>query len=239
MQRALRFLCLCLVVGCGGFAGAAPDPKTCRVDSDCQPGPLVNPNNVCCDTGMHLNVFGRDYLVWRAEQVRKHCARVKCPILPSPNKPLPCSLQGRCASGKCRTRCGEASQDPLPPSFSAMIRRPDARERWVHFEAKRTAKGDWQLVGCETAARIHACRATRERIIPAAAAAELAPLWTAARAGNFLCRIRISMADWLPFTIDWAGGKLENRMPRTRIRELPRCFPQANLAWWLLERWGS
>jgi hypothetical protein len=247
LRSTLSFLALgLLVISCRSAAAGPPAPTACSKDADCRPGPLVNPHNPCCDTGMHLGVFGREYLEWRARFVRERCAKVSCPALPSPALPRPCVLQGRCVAGQCRNRCDEApgaadkpASAPPPASFSVLLPRPGSPTAWVNFTARRDAKNEWELVGCQTAQRIRACRATRRLKLTPAQASELPSLWAAARRGNFLCRIRISMADWLPFELDWAGGSFKERMPPRRINELARCFPQAHLAWWLLERWTA
>jgi len=93
----------------------APDPRACRTDGDCVPGPLVNPENGCCDTGVALSLFSRDYLAWRYNWVQESCQGVECPILQSPSLPLPCSLEGRCRGGRCEGSCPLASPTGTPP----------------------------------------------------------------------------------------------------------------------------
>ncbi|MBN1771931.1 MAG: hypothetical protein JXB32_11750 [Deltaproteobacteria bacterium] len=83
----------------------APHPHACEVDADCRPGPGVNPEDGCCDTGVSNGVYGQAYLAWRAAWVREHCADAECPVLPPPSPPLPCALEGRCCDGRCRNRC--------------------------------------------------------------------------------------------------------------------------------------
>ena len=114
----------------GTFVRAgAPHPYACVTDADCQPGPAVNPDNGCCDTGVHLRVFNRAYLAWRASWVAQHCAAIRCPAIPSPSRPLPCSLEGRCQRSRCISRCGEAAV--APTTRSAATASVDARPRVV------------------------------------------------------------------------------------------------------------
>ncbi len=90
----------------GYFApSGSPHPLACNVDADCRPGPGVNPEDGCCDTGVHVRVWGQAYLAWRARWVDEHCAGHECPIRPPPSPPLPCALEGRCCAGRCQTRC--------------------------------------------------------------------------------------------------------------------------------------
>jgi hypothetical protein len=90
----------------GAFVRAgAPHPFGCTTDADCVGGPLVNPQDGCCDTGVPQRVFSRAYLVWRRAWVAHHCAEVRCPVLPSPSLPLPCAVEGRCLGGRCVDRC--------------------------------------------------------------------------------------------------------------------------------------
>jgi len=94
----------------------APDPRACRTDGDCVPGPLVNPDNGCCDTGIALSLFSRDYVAWRVDWMRGSCQGVECPVLQSPSLPLPCALEGRCMRGRCESSCPLMSPAATPPS---------------------------------------------------------------------------------------------------------------------------
>lgn len=127
MKARRRFVCLALALllfGCSrcshglrsepvdleDVAGyfvreGAPHPLACVIDDDCASGPGVNPENGCCDTGVHNGVYSRAYLDWRAGWRRDNCARVECPMLPPPAPPRPCATQGRCADGRCVHTC--------------------------------------------------------------------------------------------------------------------------------------
>jgi len=149
---------------------------------------------------------------------------------------------------QCRNRCAAAAPPPpattrpeaIPASFSALLPRPGQAASWINFSATHRAQDGWELVGCQTARPVRSCRAMRRVRLSPADGAQLQSLWAAARRGDFLCRIRISTADWLPFEIVWRGGSLKALMtPRRIIAQHPRCFPQAHLAWWLLERFGT
>lgn len=83
----------------------APDPAACATAADCAPGPLVDPANVCCDTGVHLGVFSRAYLDWRARTVSAQCKPGACPALPPPTPPRACALEPRCADHRCTGSC--------------------------------------------------------------------------------------------------------------------------------------
>jgi len=100
----------------------APDPRACRTDGDCVPGPLINPENGCCDTGVALSVFSRGYLAWRVDWMRESCQGVECPILQSPSLPLPCALEGRCAGGRCESSCPQMSPAAPPPAVQPASR---------------------------------------------------------------------------------------------------------------------
>ena len=114
--------------GSGQFVRpGAPAPFACSVDADCAPGPVVNPANGCCDTGVHRGVFSRAYLEWRAGWMREHCGKVQCPVLPPPAPPLPCALQGRCVAGQCRNRCEQAAHADKAPATDA--RKPGSGPR--------------------------------------------------------------------------------------------------------------
>lgn len=249
------------VACCAPRTVAAPAPLDCRSDGDCLPGPLVDPKNPCCDTGVHLSVFGKGYLEWRRGHLKARCRGVRCAALPSPALPQACALQGRCVKGQCRNRCQNTGawghphgsptkgrptppsrdvEPPMPGSFSALIPRPlSPKPQWVSITASRNPQGRWVLVGCETHRPQGGCRATRQVVLSSRYSRALTSLWLSAKAGNFLCHIRISMANWLPFEIRFSRGQFSDRMPHTEIRELPRCFPQAHLAYWLLHRWGG
>lgn len=96
--------------GSGQFVRpGGPSPFACAADADCRPGPFVNPDNGCCDTGVHLGVFSKTYLDWRAGWMREHCGRVECPPILPPHPPEPCALRGRCAAGRCTSLCGPAA----------------------------------------------------------------------------------------------------------------------------------
>ena len=69
MAARLIWLALAAVLGlaaCSSARRGQPDPVECVTAADCAPGPLVNPDDVCCDTGVPLDVFSRKYLEWRA-----------------------------------------------------------------------------------------------------------------------------------------------------------------------------
>ncbi len=90
----------------GYFApDGSPHPLACTVDGDCRPGPGVNPDDGCCDTGVANGVYGQAYLAWRAAWTQEHCAGHECPLLPPPAPPRPCALEGRCCAGRCQGRC--------------------------------------------------------------------------------------------------------------------------------------
>lgn len=84
----------------------APPVRGCAADAECRPGPFVNPENGCCDTGVHRGVFSAAYLEWRGRWVREHCGRVACPPIAPPSPVLPCALEGQCVAGQCQDRCG-------------------------------------------------------------------------------------------------------------------------------------
>ena len=108
----------------------APDPKACGTDDDCVAGPGVNPDNGCCDTGVERDVFGRGYLGWRAAWVRENCGKIVCPTLPPPAPPLPCSLEGRCVDGRCRTSC--LGPEPQPRAAGEAVA-PELRNELALF----------------------------------------------------------------------------------------------------------
>lgn len=114
----------------------APSPLACQSDDECVPGPFVDPSNGCCDTGLALGVFGKQYVEWRAGWVREHCASAQCPPRPSPALPRPCATQGRCASGSCMDRCPEPSS--APTSVERAILPAEVAER-VGVSAAATA----------------------------------------------------------------------------------------------------
>ncbi len=91
----------------------APDPLACHNDNECVPGPVVDPNNGCCDTGVALGVHAKAYVEWRASWVREHCAASECPPRSSPALPRPCATQGRCEAGRCRDSCPEPATEPM------------------------------------------------------------------------------------------------------------------------------
>lgn len=94
------------VAGCPSSARRAqPDPAECATAADCAPGPLVDPNNVCCDSGMHAGVFSRRYLEWRAKTVAAECKPSSCPPQPSPAPPMLCATQPRCVANRCTGSC--------------------------------------------------------------------------------------------------------------------------------------
>jgi hypothetical protein len=82
-----------------------PDQAVCTTAADCAPGPLVNPDDVCCDTGVHLDVFSRAYLDWRARIRASECKAASCPVLPPPTPPRPCALEPRCVDHRCTGSC--------------------------------------------------------------------------------------------------------------------------------------
>ncbi len=94
----------------------APAPFACSKDEDCRSGPFVNPENGCCDTGVHRGVFSKAYLEWRAGWLREHCGKVQCPMMPPPVPPLPCALQGRCVEGVCRNLCEKVAASEKAPT---------------------------------------------------------------------------------------------------------------------------
>ena len=99
------------------------EPFACVSDADCASGPLVDPANGCCDTGVHRGVFARSYLAWRARWVKERCASVECAPQPPPAPPRACALQGRCAAGRCEGSC-EAPRTGQGLRFGASIAAP-------------------------------------------------------------------------------------------------------------------
>lgn len=96
---------------------ADPDPFACAVDEACVAGPLVDPGDACCDTGVPLAIFSRAHLDRRAAWKREHCVDHACPGGPPPTPPLPCALQGRCVAGRCQNSCeAPALARPMPPT---------------------------------------------------------------------------------------------------------------------------
>jgi hypothetical protein len=93
------------LLGCSTKHPPQPDPSACTTASDCAPGPLVNPDDICCDTGVHLGVFSRAYLDWRARIRASKCASASCPALPPPAPPLACATEPRCVAGRCTGSC--------------------------------------------------------------------------------------------------------------------------------------
>lgn len=83
----------------------APDPLACTAAADCAPGPAVNPEDGCCDTGVPTGLYARSYLAWRAAWTSATCAGVACPTLLSPGLPRPCALEPRCEAGRCTGAC--------------------------------------------------------------------------------------------------------------------------------------
>lgn len=109
---ALALALALLVAACssaphGGTSAdpSAPDTLACTADADCRSGPFVNPDQPCCDTGVHRGVFSADYLAWRGRWKAAHCADVECPMMPPPAPSLPCALEGRCVTGRCADTC--------------------------------------------------------------------------------------------------------------------------------------
>lgn len=89
----------------------APHPLACVTDEDCVSGPGVNPDNGCCDTGVHNGVYSRAYLQWRGGWARMACVNVDCPMLRlPPAPPSPCVTEGRCLSGRCGNTCDSSSE---------------------------------------------------------------------------------------------------------------------------------
>jgi hypothetical protein len=102
--------CVALALAVSGCSPDArrrgqPDPAACVTAADCAPGPLVNPDDVCCDTGVHLGVFSRKYLDWRAGVLASGCKAASCPPLPSPALPAPCATEPRCVASRCTGSC--------------------------------------------------------------------------------------------------------------------------------------
>lgn len=128
MPLRARILVVALVAGaaCGGRRSSdpesghfvrpgAPDPLACESDDACVSGPAVDPSDGCCDSGVHLGVFGRGYVEWRAGWMREACVGHVCPPLQSPALPLPCFLEGRCVAGRCTHACESPPQEPSQP----------------------------------------------------------------------------------------------------------------------------
>jgi hypothetical protein len=102
--------CLALVLalapaGCSSARRDPPSPAACATAADCAPGPLVDPGDVCCDSGVHLDVFSRKYLDWRAQVRASECKAHSCPALPPPAPPLPCATEPRCVASRCTGSC--------------------------------------------------------------------------------------------------------------------------------------
>jgi hypothetical protein len=130
------------------------------------------------------------------------------------------------------------SGDALPPRLSLLIRRGHSSGRWVHFEVSPSSSS-LTLVGCETEKKILSCRRTRRVDRGRSDREALARLWSAAEHTNVVCRMRISMADWLPFELSWQSGNRRGWTPQQMHPQIARCMPHANLAWWLLQRWDG
>ena len=94
------------LAGCSSARRDAPSPIECVTVADCAPGPLVDPGDVCCDSGVHLGVFSRKYLDWRAQVRASECKAHACPVLPSPALPMPCATEPRCVASRCTGSCG-------------------------------------------------------------------------------------------------------------------------------------
>ncbi len=131
----------------------APDPLACASDAACVAGPLVDPNNGCCDSGVALGVFNKDYLEWRATWVREQCREVKCPPQPPPAPPMACALEGRCVSGRCQHRCPPpgppfvAERTTLPAEVARAVGRSEDPVPWSPSAVDLDA-ADRLLVAC-------------------------------------------------------------------------------------------
>ncbi len=93
------------LAGCSSARRGQPDPDECVTAADCAPGPAVNPDNVCCDSGVHVAVFSRKYLAWRAQILTTECKPASCPPIPSPALPMPCATEPRCVANRCTDSC--------------------------------------------------------------------------------------------------------------------------------------
>jgi hypothetical protein len=103
---ALALVAAIVIAACSSARRGQPDPVECVTAADCASGPLVNPDDVCCDTGVHLGVFSRRYLEWRAGIRASECKAHSCPALPSPALPMPCATEPRCVANRCTGSCG-------------------------------------------------------------------------------------------------------------------------------------
>jgi hypothetical protein len=83
----------------------APHPLACTADDDCVPAAGVNPDEGCCTTGVPTTIASHAWTEWYGAWARAHCATVRCPPRPPPAPLLPCGYQGRCANGRCTSRC--------------------------------------------------------------------------------------------------------------------------------------
>jgi hypothetical protein len=97
---------IAIVLGaCSSARRDQPDLGECATVDDCASGPLVNPEDVCCDTGVHLGVFSRKYLDRRVGIRASECKAHSCPVLAPPTPPLPCATQPRCVAHRCTDSC--------------------------------------------------------------------------------------------------------------------------------------
>jgi hypothetical protein len=105
---SIRRACLAIAIvlaGCSSKRADQPDPAACVTVDDCASGPLVDPDDICCDSGMHLDVFSRKYLAWRGRIRASECNGHHCPSPLPPTLPLPCATQPRCIDHRCTHSC--------------------------------------------------------------------------------------------------------------------------------------
>ena len=98
-------LLVVIALGCSSARRGQPDPAACVTAADCASGPLVDPDNVCCDSGVHLDVFSRKYLAWRAQVRAAECKAASCPPMPPPAPPRACAIEPRCVANRCTDSC--------------------------------------------------------------------------------------------------------------------------------------
>jgi hypothetical protein len=87
------------------MAEGAPQPRACKVASDCTGDTIPDVDNPCCNNPHTLEPYAFAYRDWVNDWRKDRCDSVVCPPPPNPSRPPDCAFDVDCVAGSCVDAC--------------------------------------------------------------------------------------------------------------------------------------